>query len=360
MKFIFNIVRKKKDSQNLSNFIVLDQDTSILSEARNHQNIRIENSIKTRTDNLQLIFNTLQTSYDIWIQNLEKYRHECSLLKLFSNRQIMFLIILLRTSTTQNSIRNRFLKKIFSFKDLNNQNDEEQKLTIQHLIHYLRSLRINQCDLSYDNIFNLYTTHQINADSNTDLCLKKLSLFLKDLFHNEQDLFEDNKTENDNQQYLVTLNPIQQTDDKITFEHDFDMNTCCILLNIFNNRLPSSYQILWCSNVTDEDIHLFFSRIRTFRYLTFVIMDIDKMHHRLREKLLNEQDLLTREREAHGTVYYFSRELTTGRKGLREFQIPSKYRNPYQTYTQLMTLFQKQQLTLPQIQLIYGTAGIGK
>jgi hypothetical protein len=268
----------------------------------------------------------------------------------------MFIIILLRTST----IRNRCLKKLFSFKDLNNQNDEEQKLTIQCLIYYLSSLRINSCDLSYNNILNLYTTYQIDSGSNTDLCLKKLSLFLKDLFRNEQDLFRENNTENDNLQYLVTLNPIQRTNDKITFEHDFDMDTCCILLNIFNNRLPSSYQILWCSNVTDEDIYLFFSRIRTFRYLTFVIMDIDKMHHRLRELLLNQQDLLTRQQGEHGTVYYFSRELTTCRKGLREFQIPVKYRNPNQTYIQLMTLFRKQQSILPEIQIIYGTAGIGE
>jgi hypothetical protein len=89
-------------------------------------------------------------------------------------------------------------------------------------------------------------------------------------------------------------------------------------------------------------------------------MDIDKMHHRLRELLLNQQDLLTRQQGEHGTVYYFSRELTTCRKGLREFQIPVKYRNPNQTYIQLMTLFRKQQSILPEIQIIYGTAGIGE
>jgi hypothetical protein len=271
----------------------------------------------------------------------------------------MFLVILLRTSVASNSIRNRFLKNLFSFKDLNNQNDEEQKLAIQCLMHYLRSLRINSGDLSYQNVFNLYTKHQIESSLNVGLCLKKLCEFLSDLFHNGQELFQENNTGHNKQQYLVILNPIQQIPNKVTFEHDFDMNTCCILLNIFNDRLPSSYQILWCSNVTDEDIHLFFSRIRTFCSLIFVVMDIDKMHHRLREVLLKEQDALTRE-QAHGTVYYFSRELTTYRKGLRELQIPTKYRNPNQTYAQLMTLFQKHQSTLPNIQIIYGTAGIGK
>ena len=273
----------------------------------------------------------------------------------------MFLIILLRISRNENnSIKNRFLKQLFSFKDLNNQNDEEQKLSIHCLLHYLRSLRINQCDLSYKNLSNLYIKYQIDSDLNIDLSLKKLLQFLKDLFHNEEELFKNNPIENNKEQYLVILNPKQQIDEKITFEHDFDIDTCCILLNIFNNRLPSSYQILWCSNVTDDDIHLFFSRIRTFHSLIFVIMDIDKIHYRLREILLKEQDLLTQENNGHGTVYYFSRELTTSRKGLREFSISPKYRDPKQTYTQLMRLFQQQQqLRLPQIEIIYGTAGIG-
>ncbi len=289
---------------------------------------------------------TLQTRYDVWIKNLKIYRDRFSLLKLFSNRQIMFLIILLRTSTSPDSIRNRFLKNLFSFKD---QNNEEDKLSIQCLIHYLRSLRIYPCNLSDDHIFNLYKRYPIDSYSGIDICLEKLSQFLTDLFSNQQELF---RTNEENQQYLVKLNPIEQD--------DFDMNTCCVLLNIFHHQLPASYQILWCSNISDEDIYLFFSRIRTFCSLTFVIMDIDRMHHRLREILLNEQDLLTREQKSHGIVYYFSREFMTSRKGLREFQIPAYYTDLKQTFTQLITLFQKHQSTLPSIQIIYGIAGIGK
>jgi hypothetical protein len=177
---------------------------------------------------------------------------------------------------------------------------------------------------------------------------------------NGNELMEKRLIIDENQQYLVTLDSKQRSIDKNSVEYDLDINTFCILLNIFNNRLPSSYQILWCSIATTEDIQLFFSRIRTFRYLIFVIMDIDKMHHRLREFLLNEQDLLTREQEPHGIVYYFSRELTISRNGLREFHIPTQYKNPNQTYKQLIALFQKQEFVLPEIQIIYGKAGIGE
>jgi hypothetical protein len=273
----------------------------------------------------------------------------------------MILIILLRTSVIPNSVRNRFLKKLFSFKNSNNQNDEEHQLTIQCLKHYLSSLRVKQCDLLYDNISHAYETHQIEPGSNTELCLKKLCQFLQDLLNNGNELMEKRKIIDENQQYLVTLETKQRSsDENISFEHDLDMNTLCILLNIFHDRLPSSYQILWCSIATAEDIQLFFSRIRTFPYLIFVIMNIDKMNHRLRELLLNEQDLLRREQVSHGTVYYFSRELTTSRNGLTEFHIPAQYRNPNQTYKQLITLFQRDRLLQPEIQIICGTAGIGE
>ncbi|CAF4382908.1 unnamed protein product, partial [Adineta steineri] len=145
----------------------------------------------------------------------------------------------------------------------------------------------------------------------------------------------------------------------LSFSNDFDLNTCCILLNIFQNQLPASYQILWCLNTTEEDIHLFFSRIRTCPSLIFVIMDIDKMHHHVRELLLNEQDLLTRRKNIHAQVFYFSHELTTARKGLREFQIPDRYKDSNQSYHHLMNLFQENHILPSQIQIIYGKAGIG-
>ncbi|CAM4874703.1 unnamed protein product [Rotaria socialis] len=142
--------------------------------------------------------------------------------------------------------------------------------------------------------------------------------------------------------------------------NDFDLNTCCILLNIFQNQLPSAYQILWCPNATQDDIHLFFSRIRTFPSRTFAIMDIDKMHHRLREILLNEQDQLTQEQEIHGKVFYFSREITTARKGLRLYPIPDNYQDSTQSYQHLLNLFKQYQIVPSKIQIINGAAGIGK
>ncbi len=294
------------------------------------------------------------------MRNLESHREANPLLNLFSNRQIMILIILLTTSTTQNQMKIHFLEKLSLSKNVINNKEKELKLTIQYLTYYLRSLKINNCDLSETNVLRMYETYKIESNSNAETGLKKLSQFLQDLFQNEEEFFHQNNITHGNQQYLVTPNTMRQTTEKIPLEHDLDMDTCCILLNIFNNRLPSVYQILWCSIATEDDIHLFFSRIRTFCSLIFVVMDIDKMHHRLREVLLNEQDELTRREKSHGSVYYFSRELTTSRRGLKPFHILPRYRDSHQTYRQLVGLFRDNNLIQPQIQIIYGTAGIGE
>ncbi|CAF4718490.1 unnamed protein product, partial [Rotaria sp. Silwood1] len=132
------------------------------------------------------------------------------------------------------------------------------------------------------------------------------------------------------------------------------------LLNLFNDRLPIASQILWCSEINEDDIHLFFSRIRTFSNMIFAIVDIDKMHSRLREVVLNEQDLLTNSREPHGIVYYFSRELTTYRRGLKFFHVPSAYRNAGQIHTNLNKLFQRTNRIPPKIHIICGKEGTGK
>jgi hypothetical protein len=292
----------------------------------------------------------------MWIRDLEKYRHESRLLKLFSNHQIMIMIILL---TKQNKVQRKFLEKLFSSENLDNHKEKQFKLTIHSLIHYLQSLRINDCDLSEDNVIHLYEKYKIEHGTPTDISLKQLCQFLKELFNNGKELLTKNPTNNENQQFLVTLNSIERTSDTIKVENDFDMNACCILLNIFNDRLPADYQILWCSISTEDDIRLFFSRVRTFRNLTFAVMDIDKMHHRLKELLLNEQDSLTKQSEPHAPVYYFSRELTSSRKGLRLFYVSPQYRNPSQTYSHLITLLRQNNFPSPQIQIVYGTAGIG-
>ena len=89
----------------------------------------------------------------------------------------------------------------------------------------------------------------------------------------------------ENEKFLIKLDSLERATNKIGFENDLDMETCCILLHIFNDRLPANYQILWCLNSTETDIRLFFSRVRTFPRLTFVVMDMDQMHHRLKELL---------------------------------------------------------------------------
>ncbi|CAF2108222.1 unnamed protein product [Rotaria magnacalcarata] len=341
---------------------------TILSDLKSNEEgseQKLKQEIRNRTQYFQAKFTKFEADYDIWIRDLEKSRCQSPLLKLFSNHQVMIMFILLTTSTRENKVQLNFLEKLFSLKDLELKTDEQFHLTILCLIHYLQSLRIKDCNLSNDHIINLYNKYKIeyNNSKNEDLQpenLQKLCSFLEDLFNKGKELLAENATNSENLQFLITLNSSERTQDKIELENDFDMDTCCILLNIFNDRLPADYQILWCSVSTDDDIRLFFSRVRTFPCLTFVVMDIDKMHHRLRELLLNEQDSLVKQSERHGTIYYFSRELISFRKGLRPFYIKQQYRDSSHTYSKFMTLLRNNNFTPPQIKIIYGKAGIGK
>ncbi|CAF4274501.1 unnamed protein product, partial [Rotaria magnacalcarata] len=62
------------------------QTGSMLNDLRSHQNARLDNAIQVRIQNLDSLYDTMKATHDRWIQNLEKYRQDCPLLKLFSNR----------------------------------------------------------------------------------------------------------------------------------------------------------------------------------------------------------------------------------------------------------------------------------
>ena len=314
---------------------------------------QLEELIIERTRDLESSLRQLQDTYDRWIKDLEKHRYENNLLKLFSNRQIMIMILLLNKSTTQNSIQQQFFDNIFRSKDL-------QKQTVLCLIHYLQSLRINDCDLSEGNVSRFYDQHRIDAGSATDAALKQLSRFLRELFPQNKEWFAKNPHASENQQYLVTVHSNERRAKQNDYQTDLDADTYCVLVNIFSGRLPAGYQILWCSVATEDDIRLFFSRVRTFHQLTFAVLEIDQMHHRLRTLLFSEQDHLHKQEKPHGSVYYFSKELTISRKGLRPFSASAKYRSRAETHSHLMNLMQQNHQAPPQIQIIHGAAGIGK
>ena len=312
--------------------------------------IELEQVSKQRTSAFDHIYESFNQHYDEWMKNLETCRAQCCLLNLFSNRQIMILIILLQQSPSPTSIRRRFLEKIYSFRNTSqqqNNDDEEQKFAIQCLRHYLSSIRIQQAN----NFEEIYKLHQIDAGRSSEARLKNLAEFLNALFNDGQELMERQGTIDPDQQFLIPLT---------VDEENLDITTFNVLIDLLNQRLPSSFQILWCTTATNEDIKLFFSRIRKFRYLTFLIIDIDKMHHRLREILLSEQDCLTREQVEHGTIFYFSKELTTSRSGLRQFHMPAKDHQADSPATKLKKLFQTNKIAIPLIRIIYGAAGIGK
>jgi hypothetical protein len=335
----------------------------ILSELKKGQNMaerQLETAIQIQTKTFELTYQMLENKHNLWLRELEKSRQDCCLLKLFTNRQIMIMIILLAAPTSHNKMKRYFLEKLYSSTDINYSQENEVELTVKGLIHYLRSLRLNNCDLSKENLSRLYILYNIESFNDGSEFLKKLSQFLQKLFDNGKELFPNNEISNENQQYFVKLNSTRETTDKVRIDHDLDIKTCCILLNIFNNRLPSFYQILWCSTATEDDIRLFFSRIRTFHHLTFVVMDIDNMHHRLREQLLNEQNFLIQQQEAHGSVYYFSQETITCQKDLITFPMEEKHQNPNKTHGLLMRLFKENNDTPPNIEIICGKPGVGK
>ena len=316
--------------------------------------------ISSRTDEFRLIHSALETNYRMWVNSLKDCRYESPLLQLYSNRQVMMLIILLTQSNADNTVKHRFLGKFSLSRDVGNHQEKEHQLTIQCLIHYLRCIRIDGCNLSNEHVSSLYEKHAIDYRSPAGNMLDQLCEFLGDLFQSSDALSQTHPTTNEKQQYLVTLNMKEKTlDGSSSFDHDLDMETCCILLNLLHHRLPASFQILWCSGATEDDIRLFFMRVRTFRHFTYAVLEIDKMHHRLREILLNEQDALTRQSDAHGPIYYVSRELTS-RNGLRPYHVTAADRNAGQTLTRLRDLFRRKNFVPPEIQIICGAPGIGK
>ncbi len=335
----------------------------ILTELKKGQNMaerQLETVIQIQRKTLELTYQMLENKHDLWLRQLEKYRQECHLLKLFTNRQIMIMIILLAAPTSHNKIKQQFFEKLCSSTDINYSQETEVELTVQSLMHYLRSLRLNNCNLSKENLSRLYMLYNVKSFNDGSEFLKKLCQFIQELFDDGKELFPNNKISSEKQQYFVALHSTRETADKASIDHKLDLKTCCVLLNIFNNRLPSFYQVLWCSTATEDDIRLFFSRIRTFHHLTFVVMDMDNMHHRLREQLLNEQNLLTQQQEAHAPVYYFSQETTTYQKDLIPFPLTWKYQDPMETHNLLMKLFKENSNQPPNIEIICGKPGVGK
>ncbi|CAF1073153.1 unnamed protein product, partial [Didymodactylos carnosus] len=219
----------------------------ILSRMKDNQNEEIgilKRLVERQTDQLRLIHQQMEISYKLCLQHLDEYRTLTRLLQLFSNRQLMILIILLTKSTPDNRMKWNFLKKLHLKTDMNFTDDRELQLTIQSLGHYLRSLRLSDCDISVVNIQRLYDKHKIPSRSTGEYCLQKLSAFLKELLNDGKELFVERTLINGNQQYLVTLTHIDQPAEPNPLDHDLDMEIFSILVNILNPRLPSSFQIL--------------------------------------------------------------------------------------------------------------------
>ena len=336
----------------------------MLSDERNRSEDhlqRLTQTILERTKDFESIHVGLDHTYERWIKDLEKYRYENKLLQLLSNRQIMIMIILLTTSVSHNRVRQRFFDNVIRFGDLATSMVDKSKLTVRCLIHYLASLRMDNSDLSENNVCRLYEQYKIDAGSDIDTSLNHLGQFLRELFQNATNFSIKTMSTNENsEQYLVTLTSKERHVGTGKSGQYHDKDEYSVLLNLFRNRLPADYQILWCSVATEEDIRLFFLRVRTFPYLVFAVMHMDTMDHRLRTILLHEQNSLAKEKEPHAPIYYFSKELISHSQNLRPFYVTPQFRDQNEILAQFAKLLRQQNVQLPQIQIIYGVTGIGK
>ncbi|CAF1096428.1 unnamed protein product [Didymodactylos carnosus] len=259
----------------------------------------------------------------------------------------MIMLILLSSLSSNTQLKTIFLNRLYDNYFLNyheNNDDEEQQhqqqkmLTIDCMKHYLRMIETHRYqNIDNDLFYEYLEEYSIELQSNIEGSLDKLCEFL-----NEVTTLVNARTQNtsklnskrmtttatttttnsdvtDNQQYFISLD----SSNKISIEllqqnNDIDIDGWCKLLNIFNKQLPLAFQILCSSTAINNDIALFFSRIRTYVNMKFVIIDIDKMDHRIGEIFSYKQDELSIQTESHAKVFYISEELSR-RKGIRQW-----------------------------------------
>ena len=210
-----------------------------MKDDENHEQIAtLKTLVEKQTERLSRTHHQLTNDYKTWLENLEEYRKLTCILQLFSNRQLMILIILLTESKHENEMRWNFLKNLHHKNDSGSNPDEEHQLTIQSLKHYLNSLRIFRCDLSTGTIERLYKKHQIRDKTKTEQSLQKLSEFLEEIVNDGRELSVERKA-NQNHQYLVTLAHKCQLSETNPFDRDLDLETFSIIFNIFDQSLPA-------------------------------------------------------------------------------------------------------------------------
>lgn len=324
-----------------------------------HSN-QLKNAIEGCINSLLVVLRRLENDFHEWRNGLRLIREQYAVFKLYSNHQVMMIVFLLRIYSETNPVRHQFLKQFYLVKDPRQQEEEENDHAVRILHHYLHSLRILDKALNIDYVKEVYKKCRIDSTADMKTSLEKAAKFVQGVLKERAISSADSKDVVRSEQYVVRMKSVSSTDQpSLPFELNLDYQTFCVLLNLFEHRLPTMYQILWCAETNEEELQLFFARIRAFPALIFVFMDVDRMHHRLREILLKEQEALTNV-QSHATVYYFSDEMTAKRKGLKEFHISSDYCDPEPTYRHVMALFKKQGLPALPLHIVYGHTGIGK
>ncbi|CAF1653045.1 unnamed protein product, partial [Didymodactylos carnosus] len=97
-------------------------------------------------DSLRTELKTFETTLNNWLHLLQRCRQKYPTLKLFTNRQIMIMLILLSSPPSNTELNAIFLNRLYDNYVLNNQQngvDEEQQqklLTTDCMKYYLRMI----------------------------------------------------------------------------------------------------------------------------------------------------------------------------------------------------------------------------
>lgn len=316
----------------------------------------VRNILNRCIQEFESVLKKLEEDQCDWLKILDDCRSKVSVMQLFSNRQIMILLILLTKSDDKNQTKRDFLKTLDYTTETNRMDDKQQELlTIKCFQHYLKSICTSCQDVSSRSIRRCYAKHRIDQHSDINQALEILSRFVNESFEYNPKNFERGISHYQNQQYLVTSSTKESINQTETY---LDVNTFSMMIHIFHDYVPSSFQILWCSQVCEEDIRLFFKRIQTFHDKKFILMEIDKLNNRLREVLFNEQYTLQCSSEKYGEVYYFSRELKSIR-GLRTYSFAEQFPSDASHRT-IEKILGDDKRKSPQLHVICGKSSVGK
>ncbi|CAF1233456.1 unnamed protein product [Didymodactylos carnosus] len=149
---------------------------------------QVQTSLTVWIDNLRTQLKTLDMTLKNLVHCLQCYRKNYPILKLFTNRQIMIMLILISSTSTNTELKAIFLNQLYDNYLLNNQQNEDhveqkqqqqKRLTIDCMKHYLRMIEIHKYQNIHDDLFERYLKeYSIELRGDIEHSLDKLYHYL--------------------------------------------------------------------------------------------------------------------------------------------------------------------------------------